>query len=275
MPRGHGSSLGASPRKWQHADPDRTASDDDHASRLKLGFEPREVGKEHGCLLGWRHRLSDPEQDVRGEGGMGSGEERSEVRVLGDHHPVIIPAASRTTSSSAASSPFTNMDRIVAGVAQTGGDRDRQVGVDEQPHPSPTSGNSRSCTASAANSRAASMSSGSRRGKSARICSRVRPAASCPRTVLTGIRSPRMHGSPPIWFGLIVIRSYDTPPDYGAGCGRGARVQVTTVLSDLVVLSGRRLNRPNRRDGAQARTAPGESSGAARPSREEPGPVPA
>ena len=46
-----------------------------------------------------------------------------------------------------------DMDRVVSGVAQRGGDATSQVLVDQQSHP--TSGSSRSWTASAANSSAA------------------------------------------------------------------------------------------------------------------------
>src|SRR5687767_12495409 len=74
----------------------------------------------------------------------------------------------------------------------------REVGVEEELHPA-ASGSSRSCTAAAAYSNAATMSGSSRSGKSARISSCVRPAASWPITVLTGIRRSRIQGRPPIF----------------------------------------------------------------------------
>ncbi|HWL36114.1 MAG TPA: hypothetical protein VNQ77_07955 [Frankiaceae bacterium] len=40
----------------------------------------------------------------------------------------------------------------------------------------------------------------------------MRPAASCPITVLTGIRRSRMQGSPPIFAWSMLIRSYDIAP---------------------------------------------------------------
>lgn len=83
----------------------------------------------------------------------------------------------------------------------------RDVAVYQEPHACRVSGSSRSCTAAAAYSRAAGMSSPSRSGKSSRISASVRPAASCPRIVATGIRKPRMQGTPPILAGSIVIRS--------------------------------------------------------------------
>lgn len=218
----------------QRAHPDPSASDDDDTSELHLGFEPGKVGEQQSRLLVGRHRLPRPEQYVRGGRGVGSGKEGSEVGVLGDHHPVVVGSRLENLHVVSGFKPeFTNMKRVVAGLTQARYNRDRQVRVDEQPHASPTSGSSRSCTAWAANSRAASMSSVSRSGKSARICSRVRPAANCPRTVLTGTRSPRTHGSPPIWSGLIVIRSYDTPPDYGADREQRARIDAPTTSSKL------------------------------------------
>src|SRR2546426_8643794 len=50
------------------------------------------------------------------------------------------------------------------------------------------------------------MSSGSRSGYARRISSWVIPSATIPTTVATGIRSPRMHGTPPICFASIVMR---------------------------------------------------------------------
>src|SRR5438034_11314730 len=50
------------------------------------------------------------------------------------------------------------------------------------------------------------MSSGSRSGYARRISSWVIPSATIPTTVATGIRSPRMHGTPPICFASTVMR---------------------------------------------------------------------
>lgn len=50
------------------------------------------------------------------------------------------------------------------------------------------------------------MSSSSSGGSSVMICSAVIASASIPRTVATGIRNPRMHATPPIWWGFTVMR---------------------------------------------------------------------
>ena len=66
----------------------------------------------------------------------------------------------------------------------------------------------RSCTAAAAYRSASRISSRSRLGRSERISSSVIPSASIATTVATGMRSPRMQGSPSIWLGFTVIRVY-------------------------------------------------------------------
>ena len=95
-------------------------------------------------------------------------------------------------------------------------ERDRQprgaVLVEQKPHAVGCSGICRSDTESAANRSAAATSSGSSGGSSSTTSAGVIPFAIIPTTVATGIRKPRMHGTPPIWRGLIVIRS--TRPDH-------------------------------------------------------------
>src|SRR5205807_6504204 len=59
----------------------------------------------------------------------------------------------------------------------------------------------------AANRSAAATSAGSRSGYACTIASADMPSATIWTIVATGIRSPRTHGSPDIWLGLIVIRS--------------------------------------------------------------------
>src|SRR2546430_2784837 len=50
------------------------------------------------------------------------------------------------------------------------------------------------------------MSSGSRSGYARRISSWGNPSATIPTTVATGMRSPRMHGTPPICFASTAMR---------------------------------------------------------------------
>lgn len=61
-------------------------------------------------------------------------------------------------------------------------------------------------TQDSANCTAASMSSTSRSGKSSRISSLVIPPRSMETTVSTGMRNPRMHGTPPICSDRMVMR---------------------------------------------------------------------
>ncbi len=81
-------------------------------------------------------------------------------------------------------------------------------------------GISLSATASAANRNAAETSSSSNGGSSATIWSGVMPSAIIPTTVATGMRSPRMHGTPPICRGLTVTRSIT--PSYPCARWRAA-----------------------------------------------------
>ena len=73
-------------------------------------------------------------------------------------------------------------------------------------------------TASAANRRDSVMSSCSRYGRSARICSSVSLSANMETTVATGTRRPRMHGIPPMTAGSTVIRSKAITKAYPRGC---------------------------------------------------------
>ena len=75
-------------------------------------------------------------------------------------------------------------------------------------------GNWRSWTASAANLSASEMSSASRSGCSERTSSLVMPSATIARTVATGNRRPRIHGTPAILDGSEVILAKAIWPGY-------------------------------------------------------------
>jgi len=81
-----------------------------------------------------------------------------------------------------------DMSSVNASVTQQLRNTMREIGVEKELHHRAVNGNSRSWTAAAAYSSAARMSAGSRSRKSSRISRTSRPAASCPRTVPTGMR---------------------------------------------------------------------------------------
>src|SRR6266404_4880005 len=70
------------------------------------------------------------------------------------------------------------------------------------------------------------MSSGSRSGYARRMSSWVSPSATIPTTVATGIRSPRMHGTPPICLESTVMRL-----NFIGGLGRGSFYPVPSVAA--------------------------------------------
>jgi len=91
----------------------------------------------------------------------------------------------------------------------------REMFVEEQFHVGGNDTNFRS--RSAAKTKQALISSGSKSGKSESICWSVMPEARYSRTSYTVIRSPRRQGFPPRFPGSIVIRSrYDMMPVYGS-----------------------------------------------------------
>lgn len=83
-----------------------------------------------------------------------------------------------------------NVDRIVAGVAQSFRYAVRKTFVDEELHALSRSGSSRSSTAAAAYRSESWMSAGVSCGKSATISSTVMDSAIMPTTVATGMRVP-------------------------------------------------------------------------------------
>src|SRR5262249_47024816 len=105
-----------------------------------------------------------------------------------------------------------NVYRVVTGFAEERGEPRRQRVVDQEPHSPAASGNVRSRTASAAKRSASRMSSGSRSGYAARMSWADCPSATNATMVATGMRSPRRHGTPPIWRGLVVTRLNAIPP---------------------------------------------------------------
>ena len=101
-------------------------------------------------------------------------------------------------------SDIPNMGGARKDVRQRSDETRGQVRVEEELYPGGIETSLRS--RSAANASTARMSSRSRPGKSARISASVIPDAKYSRTSYTVIRSPRMHGFPPLLPGSRVMR---------------------------------------------------------------------
>ncbi len=94
--------------------------------------------------------------------------------------------------------------RLVPLSGEPAGKCGQKLRVDEEPHQATRRTTWSACWA--AHSSAAVMSPASSDGKSARIPSRLAPAASRSSTSLTRMRRPRRQGLPPHWFGSMVMR---------------------------------------------------------------------
>jgi hypothetical protein len=176
-----------------------------------VGHDGKVVAEEVDDLRGGQW-VGGADQDERRLARFAQGEERAEVGVVRNDNPIVGQCSIEDrVVVGVLKADLTDGDGVMTGQPQTVSDIGRQVRIDEEPHAGRVSGSSRSCTAAAAYSSAAMMSSNSRSGNSATTSAAERPAASWPITVATGIRSPRMHGTPRICAGLIVIRSYSTP----------------------------------------------------------------
>jgi len=96
----------------------------------------------------------------------GCRQELAEIAVSGDDHQGAGGGIVEDGPVGCREQPYVaDMDGLQSGFAQGGGDFRRQVGVDEETHAGYAewaSGSSRSCTAAAANSRAARTSARSR-----------------------------------------------------------------------------------------------------------------
>jgi len=157
---------------------------------------------ERGRGASGTHRLSLLPSGALAEVGVGRDQHCSLRRRVVEHHRVtrgLQPGA-------------TYMNGTMPGCGEQLTELLSEVLVENEVHAPRRSGSSRSRTASAAYRRASLTSSGSRSGKSRVISSTVIPSATIATTVATGMRSPRMHGAPPILSNSTVIRSYVTTP---------------------------------------------------------------
>ena len=104
------------------------------------------------------------EQHERGLRGFGARQQRAEVSVAGHDDTMLVGDALQDHRIACVSkSDIEHVHRVVAGLDQRLGDARRQVRVKQQPHAAGT-GSSRSDTAAAAYSKAASTSARSRYG---------------------------------------------------------------------------------------------------------------
>ena len=129
-----------------------------------------------------------------------------EVRVLRENRETSVPGVGPYCGvGRSGQTDVANVDGSRKHVRKGGDETRRDVLVKEEFHPGGIETSLRS--RAAANARAARMSSGSRSGRSARISASVIPEARYSRTSCTVIRSPRMHGFPPLLPGSSVMRS--------------------------------------------------------------------
>ena len=119
-----------------------------------------------------------------------------EVRVLRDNGETVVPGVTPDRGVvRSGQSDISNVDGPRLHIRYASHETRRDVLVEEELHGSGIETSLRS--RSAANVRAAQMSSRSKSGKSARISASVIPEAKYSRISYTVIRSPRMHGFPP------------------------------------------------------------------------------
>lgn len=129
--------------------------------------------------LGRGQRIGGADQDERRLADVADSEEGAEVGVVRDDNPIVLQRdIEDPLVVGILQAELSDGDGVVAGSPQPVRDARRQVGVDEESHAGRVSGSSRSCTAAAAYSSAAVMSSASRSGNSARTSIVERPAAS-------------------------------------------------------------------------------------------------
>lgn len=147
--------------------------------------------QQYRWLCGDLPRKQSPEVGVRGDHDAILGPCQVHDHIIGSRRWHVVP----------------HMHGVMAFFAEQGGDLEREVVVDQKSHAECLSGNSRSRTASAAYRKDSVTSSGVRSGRSEMISSVLIPSATIATTVATGIRIPRMHGTPPITSGSVVIRS--------------------------------------------------------------------
>jgi hypothetical protein len=117
----------------------------------------------------WGEAIRRPGQDCRWpDCPARGGQQLAEICVGGDdHQPVRSRIIQDGLVSSSDQANVGDVDGLESRTAQQGRDSGREVGVNQEPHDGYAgwaSGNSRSCTAAAANSKAARMSSRSRYG---------------------------------------------------------------------------------------------------------------
>ena len=201
-------------------DADAVVGDHDNRTLIEVGGDVIEMAEDDRRLVGRSGQVACPEQDHRWRRAPYQREQRAEIGVARHDHPILfVGEGEEFIVLGAFETEFEYVNGVMAGVGEESSELRRSILVDEESHAVGASGISRSATASAANRNAAATSSRSRGGSSVTTSSGVMPLAIIPTTVATGIRKPRMHGTPPICFALIVIRS--TPTAYSPPSGDG------------------------------------------------------
>lgn len=167
-----------------------------------------EVSAQEGVLAFSAVCVTRSEQHDRRQTTVLSRKQRAEVGVARDDHScVAVGEHEQLVVVRTFETEFERVDCVVPAFTEQLRQARRTILIDEEPHPAGCRGMTRSATASAANRSAALTSASSSGGSSSTTSAGVIPPAIMLTTVATGIRRPRRHGTPPISFGSIVIRS--------------------------------------------------------------------
>lgn len=156
-------SFGMRLEEWQSPDPRRAFAEHHDASLDECVVNKLKIVDDDRGEAGHAPTAQPTDQDHRRLPGVRLREQRPEVGVGGNDHPVVI---ARTTKNHGVAGgveiQVVDVYRVVTVFVQRGGGERREVGVNEKPHAGRVSGNSRSRTASAAYLSASVTSSASR-----------------------------------------------------------------------------------------------------------------
>ncbi len=165
-----------SPSQWKSTNSQMPTSEHGDGTRIEIIRQRAEVRDDQARLVVDIDRVRRPHEDERRLGQPSLSEQRPEVGVMGDDHPVGADCeVDDLVVGSVADPDVSDVNGIVTRSCQQPCDTGLQICVDDKVHAGRVSGSSRSWTAAAAYSRAAGMSAGSRSGKSTRIASEEHP----------------------------------------------------------------------------------------------------
>ncbi len=181
--------------------------DDHHGSRLKFIGVSLNHFEQSDQPLRATHVLVSAKDDDRGGQRATHREQLSEVGVARDQDPTLASCKLQDNGVVRRTKPDINhVKRVKRCLPRVGRKTMRQRLVEQQRYLWTVIAGSDCRGAFSTNRTASWRSSASRSGKSPRISSGLIPARSMPTTVATGMRIPRMQGTPPICSARIVMR---------------------------------------------------------------------